>query len=166
MLFSTDRRLRPLTPIEIKVQLPQALTGDGSVSLLCLGHVVRTMDPLEASEEIQTAATFFDYRLAEGKAGISAELRQAQLLATRGNVATLARRLNTLLCIIMGNSELLLLEPGNLAKVRSFCLQSQKATQEAATILGSLVSMVQSASEAGPQLWGEWLLDQHGTHDS
>ncbi len=166
VLFSAGRALRPLTPIEIKVQLPQVLTGDSTVSLLCLGHVVRTVDASEASEQVQAAATFFDYRLVEGKAGVSGELRQAQLLATRGNVTTLAQRLNTLLCIIMGNTELLMLEHGGLAEVRSFCTQSERAIQEAATILGSLVTMVRSACEAGPQLWEEWLLDQHSSRCS
>ncbi len=167
VLFCTGRRLLPLTPIEIKVQLPPELTGDSTVSLLCLGHVVRTVEqPEDSSEEVQAAATFFDYRLAEGKAGLSAELRQAQLLATRGHVATLARRLNTLLCIIMGNTELALLDPGIQTRLRSLCVQSQQATKEAASVLAALVSMVRSASETGPQLWAEKLLDRDGNKDS
>ncbi len=145
VLFRARKGVPPLTPIEITMQLPPALTGDSTVRLLCSGHVVRSDEPPMLLGEAKVAATFFDYRLTNGKAGPAGELRQAQLLATREDAAKLAHRLNTLLCVLMGNAELLLLEPGNESKVRTFCLQTRQATEEAASIVGSLVAMLRSS---------------------
>ncbi len=148
VLFTAKKAIPPLTPIEVLLDLPVSLAGDSGVRLLCLGHVVRSKEQ-NGSGKAQVAATFFDYRLADGKAGPSGELRQAQLVATQGNVAALAHRLNTLLCIIMGNAELLLLEPGNAEHVRSFSLQTRHASEEAATIVTSLVTLLRRKSDTG-----------------
>ncbi len=146
VLFTAKKGVPPATPIEVLMQLPPELTGDSAVRLLCLGHVVRSEESPTASGEAQMAATFVDFRLANGKAGPSGELRQAQLVAARGEIATLAHRLNTLLCIIMGNAELLLLDPKDEAKVRSLSLQTRHATEEAAAIVGSLATMLRPGS--------------------
>ncbi len=161
ILFSTHKRLLPLTPIEIALQLPAALTGDSPVRVLCLGYVVRTIEPQLPSDEVQLAATFVDYRLVSSDAGPSGELRRAQLLASRGDVATLAHRLNTMLSVIMGNAELLLLDAGNEARVRAFCLQTRQVTHEAATLLGSLVTVLRSSSATGFHLPDERSSEQH-----
>src|SRR5512135_3119766 len=156
MLFTARKRVLPLSPIQITLQLPAALTGDGAVRLLCFGYVVRALDPQPPSDEFRVAATLFDYRLVNGKSGPAADLRQAQLLASRGDVATLAHRLTTLLCVIMGNAELLLLDAADAARVRQACIRTRQATQEAATLLGSLVTMAPSASDPGFHPLEEW----------
>ncbi len=149
VLFTAKKRVPPSTPIEVLLPLPPALAGDSAVRLLCLGQVVRSEEPASASGEAQVAATFVDFRLANGKAGPSGEFRQAQILAAKSELGALAHRLNTLLCIIMGNSELLLLDPGNEAKVRNLSLQTRHATEEAATVVTSLAALLRSSRDTG-----------------
>ncbi len=146
VLFSAHKHVPPQTAIEITLQLPAALTGDSVVRLLCLGHVVRSVEPRSRTDETQVAATFVDYRLANGKAGALPELRQAQLLASRGDIARLAHRINSLLSIIMGDAELILMDPSNETKVRLCCVRTRQATQEAATLVSSLVTILASVS--------------------
>jgi signal transduction histidine kinase len=138
ILFRTRKSLPPLTPVDLKLQLPAALTGEGVVRLLCSGYVVRSVEPRLPFKGVQVAATFLHAQLANGKHGPAAELRQAQFLAMRGEVGKLTHRLNTLLFIILGNAELMLLEPGDESKIRNFALQTRQAADEATTLVRSL----------------------------
>ena len=138
ILFRARKYVAPLTPVDVKLQLPAALTGDAVVRLLCSGYVVRSVEPQAPSEEAQVAATFLHAQVANGKPGLAADLRLAQLLAVRGEVAKFTHRLNTLLFIILGNAELMLLEPGAESKVRSSAAQTRRAAEEATTLVRSL----------------------------
>jgi signal transduction histidine kinase len=139
ILFRARKFLPPLTPVDLKLQLPAALTGEGVVRLLCSGYVVRSVEPRLPFEKAQVAATFLHAQLANGKLGLAADLRQAQLLAVRGELAKLTHRINTLLFIILGNAELMLLEPGEESKVRSYALQTRQAAEEASAVFRSLL---------------------------
>lgn len=140
VLFRARKPVPPLTPVDIKLQLPASLTGEGVVRLLCSGYVVRSTEPRLPLQEAQVAATLLHAQLANGKTGPAAELRQAQLLAMRGDVGKLAHRLNTLLFIILGNSELMLLDPVDQAKVRNFAQQNRQAAEEATALVRSLAN--------------------------
>ena len=138
VLFRARKSVPPLTPVDLKMQLPASLTGQGVVRLLCSGYVVRSVEPQLPFQEAQVAATFLHAQLVNGKPGLVADLRQAQLLAVRDEVGKLAHRLNTLLFIILGNTELMLLEPGDEAKVRNFALQTRQAADEATALVRAL----------------------------
>ncbi len=142
VLFRAKKQLPPLTPVDVKLQLPSSLTGEGTVRLLCSGYVVRSEGPDAASGESKIAATIQEYQLANGKPGPAADLRQAQFLAMRGDVAKLVHRLNTLLFIVIGHTELVLIDPGNEDNVRSFALKTQQAAEEAAGVVRSLAKML------------------------
>lgn len=139
ILFRARTPLPPLTPLDVKLQLPATLTGEGVVRLLCSGYVVRSAGPQTPMQEAEVAATFLHAQLANGKRGLAADLRQAQLLAVSGEIAKLTHRINTLLFIILGNAELMLLQPADEAKVRNFAQQTRQAAEEATTVVRSLV---------------------------
>jgi hypothetical protein len=139
ILFRAHTSLPPLTPVDVKLQLPASLTGEGVVRLLCSGYVVRSAEGESPAQEAQVAATFLHAQLANGKRGPSADLRQAQLLAIRGEVAKLTHRINTLLFIILGNAELMLLEPAGEARVRNIAQQTRQAAEEATSVVRALV---------------------------
>ncbi len=138
VLFRARKRLPPQTPVEVKMQLPTALTGDAAVRLLCSGYVVRATEPKLPFGRTEIAATFLDYQVANGKSGPVAEWRQAQMLALRGEVGRLVHRLNNLLSIMLGSADLVLLDTGDEARVRSFALQTRQAAEEAAQVVRAL----------------------------
>ncbi len=142
ILFRGGKAVPPLTPVDIVLQLPPALTGEGVVRLLCSGYVVRSDEPQPPSEEVHVAATFLHAQLANGKPGPVADLRQAQLRAMRGEVGKLTHRLNTLLFIVLGNTELMLTGPMDEAKLRNFTSQIRQAAEEATTLVRSLANML------------------------
>jgi len=135
-LLRTSRQVPPLTPLDVKLQLPTALTGESKVQLLCSGYVVRAIEPRLPFAHGQLAATFLHFELSNGKAGSS--LRQAQQVAVRGEAGKLVHRLNTLLFVILGNAELLLAKPGDEKKVRNYTVQMQQAAEEAARLVREL----------------------------
>src|SRR6478672_2529260 len=61
-LLRTSKRLPPLTPLDVKLQLPTSLTGESKVQLLCSGYVVRTIEPRLPFTEGQVAATFLHFQ--------------------------------------------------------------------------------------------------------
>ncbi len=138
VLFRTRKPVPPLTPIDLKLQLPAALTGDGVVRLLCSGYVVRSIEPELPLQDAEVAATFLHAELANGKPGRVAEFRQAQLSAVRGEIGELTHRLKNLLFIIVGNAELMLLEPYDEAKARNFAQQTRQAAEDASDLVQSL----------------------------
>ncbi len=142
ILFRTRKSVPPLTPIDLKLQLPVALTGDGVVRLLCSGYVVRSVEPELPLQEALVAATFLHAQLANGKPGPVAEFRQAQLLAVRGEVGELTHRLKNLLFIIVGNAELMLLEPHEELKLRNYAQQTRQAAEDASALVRSLAKML------------------------
>lgn len=142
-LFRSRKWVPQLMPIEVKLQLPTSLAGEGTVSLLCSGYVVRSVEPQPPSDEAHIAATIVEYQLTNGKPGLTADLRQAQLLAMRGDIAKLLHRLNTLLFIVHGQTELVLLGPGNENKFRSFAVKVQQAAEEAAAVVQSLAKTLE-----------------------
>jgi signal transduction histidine kinase len=141
-LFRTRKRVPPLTPVDAKLQLPALLTGEGTVELLCSGYVVRSLEPQPPFYEAQIAATFLSYKLANGRPGSTGDLDQAQVAARRSEIGNLIHRLNTLLMIVEGNAELVLLAPGNEPRVRSLATQAHQAAEEAATVVRSLAKML------------------------
>ncbi|MGI9102857.1 MAG: PilZ domain-containing protein [Terriglobales bacterium] len=138
LLFRSRNPVPPLTPLDVKLELPSSLAGDATVRLLCSGYVVRTMAPETPSDEARIAATFFDFHLSNGKGGPMSELRQAQRLAMQSEVARLFHRLNTLLFLIQGNAELVSLEPGNELKVRELTTRVLHAAEDASATVRTL----------------------------
>ena len=143
-LFRTGKRVPAQTPLDMKLQLPSSLTGEGTVQLLCSGYVVRSVEPRLPFQEGQLAATFLHYELADGKAGLSASLRRAQQLALRGEVGKLVHRLNGLLFVILGNAELMLTGAAVDTRVRNSAGQIQQAAEEAANLVRSLATTMKS----------------------
>jgi hypothetical protein len=141
-LLRTSKWVSPLTPVDVKLQLPAALTGDSKVQLLCSGYVVRSIESRLPFVDAQLAATFLHFQLSNGKAGSS--LRQAQQLAVRGDPGKLIHRLNTLLFVILGNAELLLAKPGDEKKVRTSASQMHQAAEEAAKLVRELGNNLRS----------------------
>ena len=143
ILFRTHRRVPPLTPVDVKLQLPPSITGEGTVRLLCSGFVVRSVEPQLPSDEARIAATFLIYKLAKGDSVPAAALQPAQPPEKRGDAATLLHRLNSLLFIIQGMSELVSLDPSNESMVRSMALRTQQAVSEAATVARFLANTLE-----------------------
>ena len=130
----------------MKVAVP---TNDGTTKSEHFGRSAaflvfeRSVEPQPPSDEAHIAATIVEYQLTNGKPGLTADLRQAQLLAMRGDIAKLLHRLNTLLFIVHGQTELVLLGPGNENKFRSFAVKVQQAAEEAAAVVQSLAKTLE-----------------------
>ena len=107
VLFQARQTLDPFSPIEFRLQLPEALTGTGEVTLICAGYVVRQVNGHVAKERPRIAAAFLGYELADGQQGED-QLRAAYRRMFRRDMAGLSHKLNNWLAIIMGNADLLL----------------------------------------------------------
>jgi hypothetical protein len=142
VLFRARKRLAPQTPLEVKMQLPPALTGDGTVRLLCSGYVVRSSESRLPFGRARIAATFHDFQLVNGKPGLTAEWRQAQLAASRTEGGRIVHRLNNLLSIMLGSADVVLLDPANQDNARNFALQTRQAAEEAAMLVRALAQML------------------------
>ena len=105
VLFHARQKLEPFSPIEFRLRLPEALTGDGEVALLCAGYVVREVEQDHHRPTI--AAAFLGYEVADGKQGED-QLREAYRRLFRREVAGLSHKINNLLAIMMGNAEMIL----------------------------------------------------------
>ncbi len=141
VLFRTRETVLPLTPLDLIFELPDSVTGDGRIQLLCTGYVVRCVEPSPPAGHAEVAATFHTYRLAHRKAGPSTMSADWQDSPELPNIGKLFHRLNTLLFMISGGSELLVLDAGNESKVQYLAAQMHKAAEEAAGLIRSLARL-------------------------
>lgn len=106
VLFHSRQKLEPFAPIEFRLRLPEVLTGQGEVVLLCAGYVVRQLDEKETKHP-RVAAALLGYEVADGKPE-EHQLREAYRRLFRREMSGLAHRLNNLLTVILGNADLML----------------------------------------------------------
>jgi hypothetical protein len=139
-LFHTSKQVPPHTPLDVKLQLPNSLTGLDTLQLLCSGYAVRWVEPRPPCENGQLAATFLTYKLSDTKTAASADLGGARSLPALHDVAKLVHRLNTLLFVILGRAELLSLDPGDESKVRDVSNQIRRSAEEAAGVVRSMAN--------------------------
>ncbi|MGH9524808.1 MAG: PilZ domain-containing protein, partial [Terriglobales bacterium] len=88
MRFRAGAYIPPQTPVDVKLQLPPALTGDGTVRLECSGYVVRSNKPSLVSDEARMAVTFLEFHLADTPNVGASGARQTKSEAIRRDLAT------------------------------------------------------------------------------
>ncbi len=140
-LFRSRKGVPPLTPLDLKFELPHSVTGERRVQLLCSGYVVRSVEPSPPADHSEMAATFHTYQLADGESGRTTLAADWQVSPKTSDIGKLIHRLNTLLFVISGGSELLGLDAGDESKVRNMALQMHKAAEEAASLIRSLARL-------------------------
>jgi signal transduction histidine kinase len=99
-------RMEPLTPVQVRIPLPQEIVGEGAAILLCGGYIVSAAADRQATEA-DMAAAFVEYRLQRQLGGEMAQLPPLDLAPTHYELSReFVHELRNLLAIIMGNSEL------------------------------------------------------------
>jgi hypothetical protein len=157
ILFRSLQRVPPKMPVDVRFQLPPALTGERAVPLLCSGYIVRSVEAQSPRDGTRIAATFLSCKLANGGPGPPAGLPPPSQQQSREDVARLVLRLKRLLVAIQNMSELVAREPGNQAKIRRMALQAQHAAKETVPVVQSLARAVDQGpapdtDRAQPQL--------------
>ena len=145
MRFRAGNYVAPQTPVDVKLQLPPALTGDGTVRLECSGYVVRSNKPSLVSDEARMAVTFLEFHFADGPQGGAPRTREAKTEAIRRELAAHIHRLNSLLFIIMGSAELISGDARLESSMREFGSHAMEAAEEAAEIVRSIAASVKEA---------------------
>lgn len=105
VLFHSRQHLEPFSPIEFRLRLPEVLTGESEVTLLCAGYVVREIE--QDRHKPKVAAAILGYEVADGRQDED-QLREAYRRLFRREVAGLSHKMNNLLAIMMGNAEMIL----------------------------------------------------------
>ena len=136
--FRVANYVPPRTAVDVKLQLPAALTGHGAVRLQCSGYVVRSNQPSMESHEARVAVAFLDFHIAGVRTAVEAQ--REQIAQVRREVGDLIHRLNSLLFIIMANAELITGDPRLESNVRDYATHSMNASDEASRIVRSLAA--------------------------
>lgn len=105
VLFHARQKLEPFSPIEFRLRLPEILTGESEVVLLCAGYVVRQVNGEQHRPRV--AAAFLGYEVADGRPE-EGQLREAYRRLFRREMAGFSHKINNLLAIMMGNAEMIL----------------------------------------------------------
>ncbi len=143
--FRTSNYVPPHTPVDVRLKLPAALTGEGAVQLECSGYVVRSTEPSLACNDARVAVTLIDFHVA-GNRDTTAELRRAEHHAAMCEIATLIHRLNGALFVVMGNLELIASNQQLERSVRETGTRALTATEDTSNIVRKLADMLKLLS--------------------
>jgi hypothetical protein len=126
IFFRGRHRLQRFAPVEVILQVPQQLSGDTPVTLLCQGLIVRTTQARFPTLKIGLAAHLNDFRLASG--AVMSQSASGDVLHNFTN----------LLAIVIGNSELILSQDNLPNELQRSALRIKKTAQQAADLVREL----------------------------
>ncbi|MFB3814944.1 MAG: PilZ domain-containing protein [Terriglobales bacterium] len=107
VLLRCRAALQPATPVEVRFALPPQLSGEKALDVVCAGSIVRTVQPKLPFRRAAMAVAFETCRVARRQEEAMVPAEAAPLAAARAG--DVRHKLNNLLMVILGNSELLLL---------------------------------------------------------
>ncbi len=110
ILFRGQHRFQPMTQVEVSFELPKALSGPAPVSVVSSGYVVRDVPPMLGLGNTRLAVAFAQFRIDRPQPVVVRRLHGGEIVR---------HRVNSLLAVILGTSELLLETPQLSADLRT-----------------------------------------------
>jgi hypothetical protein len=135
--FRAQKCPPPQTPLDVKLQLPASLTGDGTVRLQCSGYVVRSSESASSPKDAHVAVAFRDIHLVNGES--PSDTRPADR-TRKTEISDLFHRLNTVLFLIMGRSELLSTGQYDANRSHDLAAQNLHSVEEASQIVRAIAA--------------------------
>lgn len=133
LLFRGRHKVQRFAPVEITLKLPQELVGVAPLTVMANGYIVRTTEPRFPMGRPGFAAALANFRLLDER--MEAQFLQWLMTGAQHGVSPgFLHTMNNLLTVIMGNSELMLMDQGLAPEMRQR-LENIKAAAESAGAL-------------------------------
>jgi signal transduction histidine kinase len=131
VLFRGRRRVPADAPVELSLELPRALTGEGSVLLFCSARIVRDHRSLFGLGPALIGAAFVSCKVVSAAtAGLAAEVTSVP--------PGFRHQCNNLLSVILGSSEIILARADLDPAVREATVRIRQATEHLAALVAQV----------------------------